>query len=70
MKVLNDLKVKTKLAILVVIASISLAIVGGVGYFYLQEANSELTVMYQQRLVPTSQISKLISQMEMIVSTL
>ena len=57
----NNLKVNTKLILLILVAFVSLSIVGGVGYYYIQEANSQMTIMYQERFVPNDQISGILT---------
>jgi len=48
------MKVSLKLSVLSLIAFISLSIVGYTGYYYLQESNTTVNVMYADLLVPIS----------------
>lgn len=61
MNFLNNIKVNTKLSVLVIIASISLFVIGGVGYYYLQQANTQMTIMYEERFVPNDEIGDILS---------
>lgn len=54
----NHVKVGMKLAVLILIAVLSLGIVTGIGYYYLQNANNDMNVMYGQRLIPGNLISE------------
>jgi len=52
------LKVGQKLTILIVIAFLSLSIVGYIGYYYLQAVNDDLNKMYEERLVSALLVSE------------
>ena len=47
---MNNIKVAYKLLILAVIAIMAMLAIGYTGYSYLDKANSEMDVMYQQKL--------------------
>lgn len=70
MNYFNNLKVSKKLGLLIIAAFISLTVVGGIGYHYLQESNDQVSIMYEERLVPNDQISTIQQQMESNRSTL
>jgi methyl-accepting chemotaxis protein len=53
----NNMKVSMKLGVLILVAFISLGVVGSVGYYYLQQANTQMTIMYQERFVPNDDIT-------------
>lgn len=57
MSFFNDMKVRMKLGVLLLVAFLSLAIVGGIGYYYLQQINKQATVMYRERFVPNDLIT-------------
>ncbi|MBP2652008.1 MAG: methyl-accepting chemotaxis sensory transducer [Firmicutes bacterium] len=52
------MKVGQKLTILIVIAFLSLSIVGYIGYYYLQAVNDDLNKMYEERLVSALLVSE------------
>jgi len=52
MSFLNNIKVGFKIGILVFIALVVVASVGGIGYWYLQKSNVGMSVMYEDRLIP------------------
>ncbi|WP_378955964.1 methyl-accepting chemotaxis protein [Pelosinus sp. sgz500959] len=58
MNILNDMKVSRKLGILVVIALLSMSIIGYTGYYYLQQSNSDINTLYGEHLVPISLINE------------
>lgn len=57
MNFLDNIKVSFKIGLLVLIALVIVAVVGGVGYVYLQKSNTNLTVLYEDRLVPVKLIN-------------
>ena len=57
MSFFNNMKVGKKLGVLIFVAFLALAVVGSVGYYYLQQANKQMTIMYQERFVPNDQIT-------------
>jgi methyl-accepting chemotaxis protein len=52
MKWFEDMKVSLKLGILIALAVIATAVVGYMGYHYLLKANTDMTVMYKDKLIP------------------
>jgi len=58
MKFLNNVRVGTKLGILIFIAFVALAAMAGIGYYELEEANKSLNEMYAENFVPNDLISK------------
>lgn len=66
MNFLSDLKVSCKLAVLLVIALVSLGVVGLTGYVYFQKANEQMDTMYADRLVP----ARLLSETRSLVRTM
>ena len=54
MKILDNMKVGTKLGILVLAAFIAMGSMGGIGYYYLEKTNDSLDVMYAERLMPVA----------------
>ncbi|WP_166244133.1 methyl-accepting chemotaxis protein [Paenibacillus turpanensis] len=57
MGVLRNLKVVQKLFIIICMAVVFLAFVGGTGFFYLNQNNSELNEMYEEGLLPVKWIN-------------
>lgn len=55
---INDMRVNRKLGLLLFLAFFSLVAVGGAGYYYLQDTNKKLNVMYSDRLVPVKLINQ------------
>jgi methyl-accepting chemotaxis protein len=66
----NNLKVSTKLSLLILVAFVSLLVVGGVGYYDLQESSKQVVIMYEERLIPIDHVSNIQQQMEANRSTL
>ncbi len=52
MKFFDDMKVRLKLGVLILIALISLVVIGYTGYYYLQQSNTDMNTMYVERLIP------------------
>lgn len=52
----NNLRVGMKLAVLILIAFLSLSVVGVIGYYYLHNASRDMNTMYIERLIPISLI--------------
>jgi methyl-accepting chemotaxis protein len=52
MNFFTDMKVSLKLGVLILIAIISLGVIGYTGYYYLQQSNTEMNTMYVERLIP------------------
>lgn len=48
----RNLKVSLKLGILLMVAFVSISIVGAIGFYYLKSTNDSLNIMYEERLVP------------------
>ncbi|WP_371375212.1 methyl-accepting chemotaxis protein [Sporomusa aerivorans] len=58
MSFFNNLKVSLKLSALLLIALLSIGVISYTGYFYLQRANSQFQIMYDERLVPVKFLSE------------
>ena len=58
MKILNDLIVGKKVGLLVMLSAFFLCVVGYAGYYYLLKSNSDMTAMYQDRLLPVKQLNE------------
>ncbi|WP_215830609.1 methyl-accepting chemotaxis protein [Pelorhabdus rhamnosifermentans] len=58
MNFFDNMKVAQKLSILILIAFLSMSIVGYTGYHYLQQSNTEMTTMYEDYLVPVALINE------------
>ena len=58
MNLLNNMKVSLKLSILIVIALLSMSIIGYTGYYYLQQLNTDMNTMYADRLIPVQLINE------------
>jgi len=56
MNIFHNMKVSTKLGVLIFIALVSLGIVGGIGYYYLQDSSTDMNTLYADRLVPVKLI--------------
>lgn len=52
MSFFNNMKVGMKLGVLLLVAFLSVGVVGGIGYYNLQEADKEMNIMYRERLIP------------------
>lgn len=52
MNFFGNMKVRMKLGFLILVAFISLGIVGITGYYYLQQASKDIAAMYDKRLIP------------------
>jgi methyl-accepting chemotaxis protein len=48
----NNIKMSRKLSVLVIIALLSMGVIGYTGYYYLQESNTNMKLMYTDRLIP------------------
>ncbi|KYZ76795.1 chemotaxis protein [Anaerosporomusa subterranea] len=66
MNFFNNMKVSLKLGVLILVAFISLGAVGGIGYYYLQQASKDMNTMYAERLLPV----KLLNENRAIVNRL
>lgn len=58
MNFFNNMKVSLKLGVLLLVAFLSVGIVGGIGYYYLQRASAAVNTMYADRLVPIKLINE------------
>ncbi|MBU2700115.1 methyl-accepting chemotaxis protein [Sporomusaceae bacterium BoRhaA] len=58
MNFFDNLKVSLKLSILILVAFLSMSIIGYTGYHYLQLSNTEMTIMYEDHLVPVALINE------------
>ena len=66
MNFFNDLKVSKKLGLFTMVALISLIAVGAIGYYYLQESNYQMNILYEERLIPNDEISEILQVIETI----
>jgi methyl-accepting chemotaxis protein len=48
----SNMKMRLKLSVLIVIALLSMGVIGYTGYYYLQQSNTEIKAMYTDRLIP------------------
>lgn len=67
---LNNIKVGFKIGILVCTALIVVAVVGGIGYSYLQKSNESMSVMYEDRLIPVRLINEVRASVAMTNSAI
>jgi methyl-accepting chemotaxis protein len=58
MNFFEDMKVRLKLGVLILIAIICLGVIGYTGYYYLQQSNTEMNTMYENHLVPVALINE------------
>ena len=58
MEFFKNMKVSWKLSILIALAVISSAVVGYTGYHYLLKANTDMTVMYKEKLIPVQLLNE------------
>lgn len=54
----NNLKILAKIMVSVVIATFFLVVVGGIGYYYTNQISEQMTVMYQDRLIPIKRLNE------------
>ncbi len=52
MNLINNMKVSFKLGILILVALLSMGVIGYTGYYYLQKSNTDMKSMYTDRLIP------------------
>ena len=52
LKIFDNMKVVLKLSVLIIIALLSLGITGYTGYHFLQQSNTDMNIMYKERLIP------------------
>lgn len=58
MILLKDIKVGIKLGILIMIALVSIGVIGYTGYYYLQRSNTSINTMYGERLIPVKLLNE------------
>jgi methyl-accepting chemotaxis protein len=58
-KYFDNMKVAQKLGVLVFVAFLALSIVGYMGYYYLGQSNTNMNVMYEERLIPVKVVNEL-----------
>ena len=58
MDFLNNMKVSLKLSVLILIALLSMSIIGYTGYYYLQQSNADMNTMYADQLIPIELINE------------
>ena len=58
MSFFNNMKTSLKLGVLIIIALLASGAVGGVGYYYLQQASKDMNTMYADRLVPVQRLNE------------
>ncbi len=58
MKFFDDMKVRLKLGVLIIFAIIALCVSGVTGYYYLQQAGTEMNTMYVERLIPVKLLNE------------
>jgi len=58
MNFLNNMKVSLKLSVLILIALLSMGVIGYTGYYYLQQSNTNMNTMYADQLVPIELINE------------
>jgi methyl-accepting chemotaxis protein len=58
MKFFDDMKVGSKLGVLIALAVIASAIIGYTGYHYLLKANTDMAVMYKEKLIPVQLLNE------------
>ena len=57
MRLLKNLKVSMKLGILILLAIFALGVVGGVGYYYLQQTSEKMTALYREAFIPNDLVT-------------
>jgi methyl-accepting chemotaxis protein len=57
MNFINNMKVSLKLSILILIALLSTGVIGYTGYYYLQKSNSDMKLLYTDRLIPVKVVN-------------
>jgi methyl-accepting chemotaxis protein len=58
MNFFENMKVSWKLGILIILAVLSSAVIGYTGYHYLLKANTEMTTMYEEKLIPVQLLNE------------
>lgn len=55
----NNIKISLKLSILIIIALLSMGVIGYTGYYYLQQSNTDMKLMYADRLIPVKKANEI-----------
>lgn len=63
MIIFDNMKISLKLSVLTIIAMLSLGMIGYTGYSYLQQSNTDMKLMYTERLIPVKQTNQIIINM-------
>jgi len=58
MKFLNNMKVSLKIGILIIMALLSISVIGFTSYYYLQKSNTEINTIYTDRLIPVKLLNE------------
>ena len=58
MNLLNNMKVSLKLSVLIIIALLSISVIGYTGYYYLEQSNADMNTIYADQLVPIELINE------------
>ena len=56
---MSNMRISTRLSILIGILSVLLMVIGSIGLFGIVESNESLRSVYRERLVPTGQVSEI-----------
>lgn len=55
----NNIKISLKLSVLIIIALLSMGVIGYSGHYYLQQSNTDMKLMYADRLIPVKQANEI-----------
>ena len=66
MKFFTNMKISLKLGALILIALISLGVVGSTGYYYIQQASRQMNTMYTERAVPVRLLTVNVAQLHLV----
>jgi len=58
LNLLNNMKVSLKLSVLIIIALLSISVIGYTGYYYLEQSNADMNTIYADQLVPIELINE------------
>lgn len=58
MNFFNNMKVNLKLSVLILIAMLSMGVIGCTGYYYIQQSNAEMNILYVDNLTPIALINE------------
>lgn len=58
MKFYENMKVSRKLSVLILIAVLSMGIIGYTGYYYIQQSSTDMNILYMDHLVPIELINR------------